>query len=158
MPGPKPTPSAIHLIRNGGGGKTLGRRPVPESVECAGPLTEEPPDWMSDSQRAAWNATVKVAPPGLLKDLDRTIFTTWIVAQDLHAHAAVMLELFGMTQTSEKGYETPSPYIGILDKMSSIMIRCCGEMGFTPASRTKVTVEKKQQGNAFSELLGKKEA
>jgi P27 family predicted phage terminase small subunit len=155
MKGRKPTPVAIHLIRNDGGAKTLGRRPLPNVPQCTAELAEAPA-WMSESQQEAWNLVIKTAPDGLLKNMDSSILTAWVVAQDLHAQAAVYLELCGMTTRGAFGQEIPSPYVGIMVKQAGIMMRAAAEMGFTPSSRSRVAVEKKPQGNAFTDLLGKK--
>ncbi|RYE77740.1 MAG: P27 family phage terminase small subunit [Oxalobacteraceae bacterium] len=82
------------------------------------------------------------APRGLLKLLDRSILAVWVVAEDLHRKAAEKIVQFGLlTKSPNAGLPLQSPYLAILNKQAQIMLKGAAELGFTPASRTRVQVE-----------------
>lgn len=58
----------------------------------------DPLDWLTARQLATLKQVVQFAPPGLLKDLDASVFTVWVVAYDLYQEASDRLPtklLFG---------------------------------------------------------------
>jgi P27 family predicted phage terminase small subunit len=99
------------------------------------------PEWMSDSQREGWAWAIVNAPPGLLKQLDRSILAIWVVAEDLHREAAETIAQYGLlTKSPNAGLPLQSPYLAILNKQAQIMLKAGAELGFSPSSRTRVQV------------------
>ena len=47
----------------------------------------DPPDFLTENQRARWTYVIANAVPGLLKRLDRDLLAAWVVAVDMHAVA-----------------------------------------------------------------------
>ena len=78
MRGRKPKPTKLkELAGNPGKRRIAAGEPKPE-----GNLAE-PPDWMTDSQRAGWAYALTHAPRGLLKKIDRSALAIWVCAEDL---------------------------------------------------------------------------
>jgi hypothetical protein len=78
MPGPRPTPTHLRLLRG-----NPGKRPLPKhEPRPAGDLLHAP-DWISsDRQKAAWAYAIANIPPGLLKMIDRDVLAIHIAAMD----------------------------------------------------------------------------
>ena len=91
MRGRKPVPTHLKVLRGNPGKRRLNdQEPKPEG-ELA-----DPPEWMSESQKQGWIYAIENAPDGLLKKLDRSALVAWVVAEDLHRHASIMVEKFGI--------------------------------------------------------------
>lgn len=141
MRGRKPTPTHLKLLR--GSTKRIrkdGIEPVPKGDLSA------PPDWFSDAQKETWEYAIQHAPAGLLRHLDRDALGVWVVAHDLWKRASMAQakldagkELPFLTKTPN-GMAQQSPYVGIISKQSQIMLKAASEIGFTPASRSRVVV------------------
>jgi P27 family predicted phage terminase small subunit len=96
-----------------------------------------PPDWLTPAQKESWGRAIKHAPPGLLRLLDRGIFTLWIVAADLHRQAAEKVEKFGAVIKTKSGAPIQSPYLRIVSREARIMLKASAEMGFSPRTRAR---------------------
>lgn len=136
MAGRKPLPTQVKKIKG-----TLQncrvnlREPKPE-----GDLVE-PPDYMTEGAKSAWRYALECAPPQLLKRLDMSVLEIWACAADLYRQAQT-----GITQTGllvpapNTGVPMQSPYLAIANKQAQIMTKAATEMGFTPASRSRVSM------------------
>jgi P27 family predicted phage terminase small subunit len=97
---------------------------------------------MSESQQTGWNYAVEHAPPGPLKKLDRSVLAAWVVAEDLHRKASEQVEKFGiLTKAPNTGLPIQSPYLPVVNKQAQILLKAAEQLGFTPASRTRIQVE-----------------
>jgi len=111
----------------------------------------DPPAWMSRSQKSGWRYAIRNAPEGLLKLLDRSTLTTFIVAESLHSQAAEALERDGLLQTTSNGVKVQSPHLAILNRQAIIMLRAVEQLGFSPASRGRVHVIPKPKPSKWDE-------
>jgi P27 family predicted phage terminase small subunit len=101
---------------------------------------------MTEGQKAGWNYAIEHAPIGLLKKLDRSVLAAWVVAEDLHRRASEQVEKFGiLTKAPNTGLPIQSPYLPVLNKQAQIILKAAEQLGFTPASRTRIQVE--ESGN-----------
>ena len=108
------------------------------------------PEWMSDTQREGWAYAITNAPYGLLKQLDRSMLAIWVVAEDLHREAAEKIAQYGLlTKSPNAGLPLQSPYLAILNKQAQIMLKAGAELGFSPASRSRVQVVAVSGSNPF---------
>lgn len=142
MRGRKRLPTRLHVIhgtfrpdRHG------GRDPqVPEGSD--GP--PEPPAWMTDAQRAGWAYAIEHAPRGILTRVDRGTLTMWVVAEDQHRTAARMQAerdagaSLPLLIEDEDGGLIASPYVPIMNKAATIMLKTASELGFSPAARSRL--------------------
>ena len=137
MRGRKPKPTELKIVQgtltHGDKVKRLREPKITKNLQ-------ETPDWLTPSQKASWEYAIENAPAGLLKKLDRSVLTAWVVAEDNHKFASQQLQTFGMVFTSPNGHEIQSPYIGILNTQAQMMMKCASEMGFTPTSRSRIVL------------------
>ena len=134
MRGRKPVPTHLKVIRGNPGKRALNHdEPKPE-----GDLVE-PPNWMSEVQKAGWNYAIENAPVGLLKKLDRSVLAVWVVAEDFHRRAVEQIEKFGLlTKAPNTGLPIQSPYLAIVNRQAGIMLKSAEQLGFSPASRSRI--------------------
>lgn len=133
-----------------------GKRPInPDEPQPVGVLAEhEPPGWLSDTQKEGWRYAMKHAPPGMLKRLDQSMLTVWVVAEERHADAAQQVTRLGSLLKSANGTPYQNPYLAIMNKQAAIMMKAAAELGFSPSSRSRVKIEppKPGEGNPFADL------
>lgn len=136
MRGRKPTPTHLKVLRGNPGKRAINHRePKPD-----GDLFEAP-EWMTDSQRAGWAYAIANAPPHLLKRLDRSVLVVWVVAEDMHRDASCAVAKYGLiTKSPVKGDPMQNPYLAIINKQASIMLKAASELGFSPSSRSRVQI------------------
>ena len=131
--GRKPKPTALKLVEANPGKRALNKRePKPRGN------LYDPPDWLTDDQRKGWEYAIESAPLGLLKRVDRSTLVAWVVAEDLHRQAVEKLNTGAMLIKTPNGMPVQSPFLSIVNKQAQIMLKAAAEMGFTPASRSRV--------------------
>lgn len=147
MIGRKPKPTHLKLIQG-----NPGKRPLNVSEPLPQGNLNVPPDWLTPDQQAGWAYAVEASPRGLLKCLDRSALTVWVVAEDLHRQATVAVGKFGLiTKSPNKGQPMQNPYLPIINRQAQIMLKAASELGFTPSSRSRVQVSDGGNGaNKFS--------
>src|SRR5688500_111139 len=102
MAGRKPKPTHLHVIEGAmHGTRHRGRAREPKPV---GELVD-PPEWMSAAQQDVWRYAITHAPAGLLKKLDGSALTVWVIACDLHRQASEQLANLGAAGLL---YKTPA--------------------------------------------------
>jgi len=63
-----------------------------------------------------------------------------VVAEDLHRRASEQVEKFGiLTKAPNTGLPIQSPYLPVLNKQAQIILKAAEQLGFTPASRIRVS-------------------
>lgn len=136
MRGRKPKPTHLKLVEGNAGKRALNKsEPVPQGN------LDEPPDWLTEDQKSGWEYAIKHAPLGLLKLLDRSALTVWVVAEDMHRQATIAVGKFGLiTKSPNKGEPMQNPYLPIINRQAQIMMKAASELGFTPSSRSRVEV------------------
>jgi len=140
----KPIPTHLKLLK----GTARKCRTNPNEPKPIGDLTS-PPDWMTESQKASWEFAIYNAPKGLLKQLDQSILTVWVAAEDLHRQALEGIEKNGMVvKAPNTGLEIQSPYLAIANKQAQIMMKAATELGFSPSSRSKVSVKNEEPNDS----------
>ena len=143
--GQKRKPAALHALKNFPGGS----RPIPEEVEAVGDL-ESCPDWFDAERREVWEHSIAHAPKGVLKIIDRNTLAIYCHAVATHKAAVLALAEEGMVKVAPSGYEQPSPWIAIMNTQAKTILQAGAEMGFTPASRSKVSAGPVKKSNAFA--------
>lgn len=142
-------PTALKILN----GKP-GHNPLPNNPVAEGDITAAP-EHFSEAQRAAWDYAIANAPLSLLKLIDRATLTAFIVAEDMHRQATIQIEKHGMlVKHPDTGSAMENPYISILTKQATILLRAAAEMGFTPSSRSRVKLgESGKKSNPFLEFV-----
>lgn len=136
MAGRKPLPTRVKEVKG-----TLQKcRINPREPKPIGDLSE-PPEYMSEGAQTAWRYAIECAPPHLLKRLDLSVLEVWACAADLYRKAQAGLAKTGLlVKAPSSGVPMQSPYLAIANKQAQIMTKAAIEMGFTPASRSRVTL------------------
>lgn len=135
MRGRKPKPTYLKIVEGNPGKRPLNEdEPIPE-----GDLFDAPIELLP-RQRILWDMAIRVAPQGLLKNLDGSLLKVFVVAQSYHEEFNQKINTLGVA--------APESYFNSMNKQAAIMMRCIAEMGFSPVSRSrvKVTGGKKSQG------------
>lgn len=145
MAGRKPKPTALKLIQ---GTERPGRvnklEPIPQGN------LDDAPEWMTKSQKDGWTFAIRSSPKGLLKQLDKSALSVWVVSEDLHRQASEKLAQFGLlTKAPNTGLPIQSPYLPIVNKQAAIMLKAASELGFTPSSRTRIQLVPADEVNPF---------
>lgn len=149
MKGRKPKPTSLHKLAGTlNATRHRDRKLEPKAV---GDLGAEPPEWLTDEQQAGWRYAVENAPLGVLKRIDRGVLVMWVEAEARHRTATMMqakLDTGSATPLLVKQKDGPlvvSPYVGILHKTALIMMKAASELGFSPASRPRLSLAEEPQ-------------
>lgn len=121
----------------------------------AATLTTEPPVGLNKDARAAWQLAVECAPEGVLTALDAGVLERWARNYALYRKLAKLVDKCGVVfMVDGEPTEKLSPTFNALIKVQQILAKCETELGFTPGSRARVSVRKKDddQGNEFGDF------
>lgn len=115
--------------------RSLSKKSVPEPK--AG-LTEAPPVGLTKEAREAWILAIRCAPDGVLAATDLTVLERWARNYALYRKTAKQLDHEGLISATEKG-AVLNPLFNALIKIQQVLSVCEKELGFTPASRARVS-------------------
>lgn len=134
MRGRKPKPTALHKIE---GTLRKARHADREGEPVAVGKLDEPPAWLTETQKVGWAYALEHAPAGVLARIDRAVLSIWVIAEDLHRQAAEKCGSNLIIKSPIKGEAMQNPYLAVLNKQALIMLKAAGELGFSPASRPR---------------------
>lgn len=136
MQGRKPLPTAIKEATGNLGKRTLNQlEPKP-----VGNL-EEVPEWFNEEQTKSWRYAILNMPVGVLKRIDSSALTIWVVAEYLHRDATQKVMVSGSIVKTERGNPIQNPYLPVINRQAQIMLKAASELGFTPASRPRLEID-----------------
>ncbi|MDA8256453.1 MAG: phage terminase small subunit P27 family [Betaproteobacteria bacterium] len=152
--GRKPLPVAVKKIKG-----TLQKcranpsEPKPTGVLC------DPPEYMSEGAKEAWRYAVEHSPPGLLSALDGAVLERWANCSGLYREALAKINragVSGMLVKTPSGILRRSPLMDVIRDLALEMKGYESEMGFTPASRSRVQVaqESKHTDDPWADIAG----
>ena len=153
MRGRKPKPTHIKLLTGNPGNRKINRK---EPKAAAG--IRSCPSYLNRAAKAEWKRVMKEAPEGLLTELDRPVLAMYCQNVARIAELETIVEAEGFTFMSEKGYICQRPEMGMLKNLQTIQKGLCAELGFSPSSRSKVSVvpKKKEEDSTEDELFGQR--
>jgi len=137
MPSPRPTPTALKILRGNPGKRPLNRRePTPDALDVAIPNELTDP-----VARAEWTrAIVPAIKIGIVTIADRTLAIAhcelWATWRSQLADAAAGTHVVRLG----KGYRQPNPVRGMANKTLQLLMRVDDQLGFSPTSRSRVVV------------------
>lgn len=154
MPGRKPLPAAIKKVKG-----TLQKCRINPHEPRPPRLLGEPPDYMSDVAKEAWRYAIENAPLGLLSSLDAAVLERWANCAGLYREALAKINragVAGMIIKTPSGILRRSPLMDVIRDLALEMKGYESEMGFTPASRSRVTLsaEAADERDPWSEIAG----
>ena len=146
----------------------MGRNALPADVKAAqgtlrqcrenrtvlavdGKLPEQPPVGLTKDARAAWTMAVACCPDGLLTALDHSVLERWARNYALYRRLQKTVDTEGVLNPDDPG--SLSATFNALIKVQQQLTACERELGFSPASRARVRVQKPEEteGNPFAE-------
>lgn len=149
-----------------------GRRPKPTIVKSlAGnpgkrPLNKSEPEFtpgatcpkhLDKVAKAEWKrVSDDLTTSGLLTSVDRAALAAYCDAYSRWVQATTALQTQGLVITSPKsGYAMPNPYVSIANTSLTLMHKFASEFGFTPSSRSRLSIPGKPQQNtdAFTRFM-----
>ena len=138
MPGPRKKPTVLEELH----GKPGHRKSNPLEPRPGGNLLD-PPSWLSREQKAEWRYIAENSVVGLLTSVDRANLTAYVVATCLHRQATRELRKAKtlVVSVGTAGAQQQHPLLSIINRQALIMLKAAAEMGFTPASRTRVRAD-----------------
>lgn len=142
MAGRKPKPTQLKVVT----GTFRKDRANEREPKPTGDLSDAP-EHFSEAQRAAWEYAIQHAPKGLLKKLDLSVLEIWVTACVFHREAAQKVATTGQVIKSPSGYPVMNPYLANMNKQAQIMLKAAAEMGFTPASRSRIVLAEEAVGD-----------
>lgn len=137
MQGRKPLPTHLKLVK---GERRTSRINQKEPKPVTGSLRLAP-SWFTEDQKEIWRYAIKHAPPGLLKKIDASVLAIWVVAKDTHQKAAEALAKSSLLYKTKNGEAMQNPYLPVINKQALLMLRAAAEMGFTPSSRSRISID-----------------
>lgn len=147
MRGRKPLPTAVKEL-NG----NPGRRPLNDSEPIPTGALLEPPEPLNERQLRIWRNVLAMAPKGVLRDLDGRLLVRYCRTYDLWIQATDEVERSGFTAEGARG-PSVAPALNVMQKLESALVRQEAELGFTPASRSRLHAEEPQDPrNEFADL------
>lgn len=139
--GRKPKPTALKLIDGNPGKRPINGREPRFAAELP-----EPPAFLDAEGRREWNRiALELYQQGVLTGVDRAALAAYCSWWSLFVKASTEMEEFGLMQTSESGYESPSGWVNIKKQASEQMHKFMTEFGLTPSSRSRIKLPDKAQ-------------
>ena len=148
MRGRRPKPTRMKALTGNPGKRPLNKhepRPDPVVPDC-------PPELGPAAQREWARLIGELSSLNMVTKLDRAALATYCGAYALWAEATEAIQKFGAMVKSPTGYPMQSPYISIANRQAEIMMRIASEFGFTPASRSRLSVPPQDQLPLFDAI------
>ena len=118
-----------------------GKRPLNPHEPRPDPALPECPPELSPSARDEWTRlTGELSKLNLITNLDRGALATYCGAYGMWAEAMAQIQKYGTMVKSQTGFPIQSPYLAVANRQAEIMMRIASEFGFTPASRSRISV------------------
>lgn len=151
MPGRPRKPTAVKRLQ---GTLQKCRTNTSEPIPAIDLKTLMPPDYLTESAKEIWSFALTAAPQGMLSTLDFGIFTEWVVVYDQFVRLSACIKEQGTFAQDGEGNVKVSDILHHLTKTAGILRGLQNELGFTPASRSKVVSfsTKDEKKNKFEGL------
>jgi len=147
MRGRRPKPTRIKILTGNPGKRALNKnepRPDPVVPEC-------PPELGASAQREWHRLVGDLSKFQLLTNLDRAALAAYCGAYALWAEATEAIQKYGTMVKAPSGFPMQSPYIAIANRQAEIMMRIASEFGFTPASRSRISMPQQDEPTLFDD-------
>ncbi len=137
MRGRKPKPTALKLIEG-----NPGKRPINGSEPKPPASVPTCPAHLSPSAKAEWKRLARMLNEiGLLTQIDRAVLAAYCQAYGRWVEAERKLAETPPILKTPAGYVQISPWITISNKQVELMTRLMGELGLSPTSRARLSVQ-----------------
>ena len=138
------TPTALRIVQ--GGGKLRSKFKERAKREPHGQLgLPPPPAHLNEEQRSIWERIDAAAPPTLLETNDAELLEGYVLLIQSRNQAARMFNQTGamvlIKSDASKGAFIVNPYLKEIRRLTETLRLLQGELGFSPAARTRIAVE-----------------
>jgi P27 family predicted phage terminase small subunit len=148
MRGRRPKPTRLKVLTG-----NPGKRPLNENEPRPDAAVPQCPPELGPAAQREWNRLVtELATLNLLTNLDRAALAAYCGSYALWAEATEAIQKYGAMVKSPSGYPMQSPYIAIANRQAEIMMRIASEFGFTPASRSRISLPSNNEPTLFDVL------
>jgi len=149
MSGPAPEPTVLRLAKG-----NRGKRPIndqePQPKLC---IPRKPVVLQGNAATEWYKITKSLSSLGLLTEIDTTAIAAYCQVYARWCEAEKELRKNGMIIKAPSGYPMLSPYLSIINACLNQMKGFLAEFGMTPASRSRVKVDKpKENSNSFEDV------
>ncbi len=135
--GPPPKPTRLKILQGNPGKRRLNQRePNPEMLS---ELPEPPAHLSLDAQKEWQRAGAVLLHGGILSKADLPAFEVYCALYGRWIGVERQLRGTGLLIRTPNGFPVPNPLLGIASKLIREMRIFMGELGVTPASRSRVT-------------------
>jgi P27 family predicted phage terminase small subunit len=141
--GRTPLPTALKLVK----GTLRKDRRNKNEPQPARALSAEPPEHLTEKQKEVWRYVIDNAPSGLLKSLDWAVLEIWVVSYTVYRDSQEAVNRIGQVIKTPNDYPVVNPYLSNMNKQAQIMLKAASEMGFTPASRSRIVVGQENEAD-----------
>jgi P27 family predicted phage terminase small subunit len=147
MRGRKPIPTAVKLLRN-----NPGRRPLNDDEPIHDAIDVTCPDDLVDPvARAEWDrVAVILRDCGQVTVVDRATLIGYCLKYAQWKALEREARLHPFLVRSPSGYPIPNPALGMANKVFGLMLKAAAELGITPSSRSRVSVQLPEGADAFA--------
>lgn len=101
---------------------------------------------MTAGQQTTWRNTLAACPPDLLRRIDTAVLTQFVIAYSLYVECAQQVAREGYEVRGHRGARLVSPAVHTMNSQSVIVRQCIQELGFSPASRTRINTQSEVPG------------
>lgn len=115
--------------------RTNAREPIPR-IDLK---SMKAPVYLTETAKQIWEFSLEAAPEGMLSTLDFGVFTQWVVCFDQFVTLSAAIKEQGTLSIDADGNVNVSNLLHHLTKTAGILRGLENELGFTPASRSKVS-------------------
>jgi P27 family predicted phage terminase small subunit len=127
-----------------------GKRPLNAAEPNPAAAVPECPPELGAVAHREWDRLVgELAVLKLLNNLDPAALAAYCGSYSLWAESMEAIQKFGTMVKSPSGYPIQSPYVAIANRQAEIMMRIASELGFTPASRSRICTSSKAEPTLF---------
>lgn len=147
--GRNPKPTALKKLQG-----NPGKRRLPVAEPTPAPALPTCPAHIKGKARAEWRRiSVELVKMGLLTHVDRAALAAYCSAYGRWSEAEGFIKTEGLTITTPNGFVIPSPYVGIANKAIDQMGKFASQFGFTPASRSRISLPKEAAEDPFEAFV-----
>jgi P27 family predicted phage terminase small subunit len=91
-----------------------------------------------------------------LRRIDESVFLVWVIAKDLHRTASERIAQTGtLIRIPHGSMAVQSPWVSVMNKQAVIMMKAAVDLGFTPSSRSRISLEPIRIARNKFELINK---
>ena len=145
MPGRKPKPTKLKVLEGNPGKRPLNNKePVPDSD-----LPSSPPH-LDDVGRQEWDRVAsELKELGILTGIDMAVFAAYCHSYSVWVDATIKIQKSGTIIKAPSGYPVQNPLVSVARNAQNQMLKALVELGMTPSSRSRITIEPKEKKNAI---------